>query len=375
MKFEIVTRMMTLLTAALMVGGCGSSHGNNTQQMGGAIQGKNLSLNGAVSTVAGTPGSQGSVDGTGAQAKFNNPQGITSDGHNLYVADSGNNTIRKINISTGAVTTIAGTAGSSGSVDGLGTAARFSNPKGITTDGTNLYIADTNNGTIRKIVIATGAVTTIAGTAGVPGEGGGAINVVDGTGAAATFYLPGALTTDGTNLYVVDALSMIRKVVIASGEVTTLAGSVISGSNDGTGLAASFDFPSGITTDGINLYIADTFNLTIRKLAISTRVVTTIAGTAGSSGPVDGLGSSARFWNPLGITMDGANIFITERCEIIRKMTSAGEVTILAGSPGVVGSADASGTAASFSAPYAITTDGFSLFVADTLNNTIRRIN
>jgi len=111
----------------------------------------NTTTSGAVTTVAGT-GSSGSANGTGTSASFNTPVGITTDGTNLYVADYDNHLIRKIVISTGVVTTLAGT-GSSGSVDGTGTSASFSSPTGITTDGTNLYVADTNNNLIRKIVL------------------------------------------------------------------------------------------------------------------------------------------------------------------------------------------------------------------------------
>ena len=111
-----------------------------SEQMGGSMQGGQLSLSTVVTTVAGT-GSSGSSNGTGTSASFNNPGGITTDGTNLYVADYNNHLIRKIVISTGAVTTLAGT-GSSGSVNGTGTSASFYRPVGITTDGTNLYVAD-----------------------------------------------------------------------------------------------------------------------------------------------------------------------------------------------------------------------------------------
>jgi len=137
----------------------------------------NTTTSGAVTTVAGT-GSTGSANGTGTSASFYNPAGITRDGTNLYVADHNNHLIRKIVISTGAVTTVAGT-GSQGSADGTGTSASFYRPTGITTDGTNLYVADYDNHLIRKIVISTGAVTTLAGT----GSSGSA----NGTGTSASF--------------------------------------------------------------------------------------------------------------------------------------------------------------------------------------------
>ncbi|HYA86898.1 MAG TPA: Ig-like domain-containing protein, partial [Nitrospirota bacterium] len=142
---------------------------------GGAIQGSELILAESVSTFAGV--APGAIDGIGANARFWMPGDITTDGANLYVADTGNNTIRQIVIATGQVTTLAGTAGVAGSTDGIGTTAKFSGPIGIITYGTNLYVADAGNNTIRQIVIATGQVTTLAGTAGVAGS-------TDGIGAA-----------------------------------------------------------------------------------------------------------------------------------------------------------------------------------------------
>ena len=216
---------------------------------------------GAVTTLAGTAGMQGSTDATGAKARFVSPIGITTDGVNLYVADDGNNTIRKVVIATGVVTTLAGTAGITGSTDATGAAASFKAPQGITTDGTNLYVADSGNNTIRKVVIATGAVTTLAGTAGITGSS-------DATGAAASFNSPQAVTTDGTNLYIADSGNKtIREVVIATDTVTTLAGTAgVSGSTDATGAAASFNSPEGITTDGAKLYVCDSLNDTIRAI-------------------------------------------------------------------------------------------------------------
>jgi hypothetical protein len=141
------------------------------------------------------------VDGTGAAARFYAPEGVASDGAgNLFVADTGNRTIRKVVIATGAVTTLAGFAGSQGSADGMGAVARFSTPGGVASDGVgNLFVADSWNHTIRKVVIATGAVTTLAGSAGNYGE-------ADGTGAAALFYAPAGVVSDGAgNLFVADS--------------------------------------------------------------------------------------------------------------------------------------------------------------------------
>ena len=159
-------------------------------------------------------------------------------------------------IDNGTVTTLAGS--SSGNTDATGTSASFTNPWGITTDGTNLYVTDHDNHRIRKIVISTGAVTTLAGSSS---------GNIDATGTSASFSYPTGITTDGTNLYVSDQSNQwIRKIVISTGVVTTLAGSGSQGSTDATGTSASFKYPVGITTDGTNLYIVDQSNHRIRKI-------------------------------------------------------------------------------------------------------------
>ena len=339
--------------------------------MGGAIQGIELNLSAIVTTLAGTARQSGSTDAMGAAARFKEPCHITTDGLNLYVADIFNHTIRKIVIATGVVTTLAGTAGLSGSSDDTGAAARFYRPEGITTDGTCLYVTDTDNFTIRKIVIATGVVTTLAGTAGLSGSS-------DDTGAAARFHRPLGLTMDRTNLYVTDSSNhTIRKIVIATGVVTTLAGTAgLSGSSDDTGAAARFYRPEGITTDGTNLYVADSWNDTIRKIVIATGVVTTLAGVAGEPGSSDTpTAPPAKFYQPIGITTDGTNLYVTDSNDTIRKIVVAtGEVTTLAGMAYDFGSSDGTGSQARFNMPWGITTDGTNLYVGDRGNCTIRKI-
>ena len=197
-KYRCFAGLALILVAAALLPGCSGDNGNS-------LPFNSLSSN--------------SLDGTGAAARFNGPYGITSDGTNLYVADRSNHTIRQVVISTGVVTTLAGTAGTLGTTDGTGATARFNLPSGITTDGTNLYVTDTGNHTLRKIVIASGVVTTIAGTAGISG-------IIDATiGTDARFNLPSGITTDGTNIYVADTGNhTLRKVAISSGAVTTIAG-------------------------------------------------------------------------------------------------------------------------------------------------------
>ena len=164
-------------------------------------------------------------------------------------------------IASGLVSTVAGQVGVTGATDGAGTAAKFFYPNDITTDGSSLYVADTFNSTIRKIVIATGAVTTIAGSSTVTGTD-------DGVGATATFYGPAGISTDGTNLYVADSgNNTIRKIVISTGAVTTIAGlPEVPGATNGTGTTAMFNYPLGLTSNGSKLFVVDSYNNTIRSL-------------------------------------------------------------------------------------------------------------
>jgi hypothetical protein len=371
---------------------------------------------GAVTTLAGTAGLSGSAEGTGPAARFDCPGGVAVDGAgNVFVGDTLNRTIRKIT-PAGAVTTLAGTAGSSGSADGTGAAASFWRPGAVAVDGTgNVFVADYGNHTIRKITPA-GVVTTLAGTGtgtaasfsppfGVAVDGAGNVFVADtasnairkitpagvvttlagtgdwsgsadGTGAAANFWLPGAVAVDGAgNVFVADSGNNTIRKVTPSGVVTTLAGMAgSSGSADGTGAAARFNHARGVAVDGAgNVFVADSSNNTIRKITPA-GVVTTLAGVAGSSGSADGTGAAARFNYPWGMAVDGAgNVFVADN-NTIRKVTPSGVVTTLAGSAAAdPGSADGTGAAARFNSPSGVAVDGAgNVFVAD--NNTIRKV-
>ena len=140
---------------------------------------------------------------------------------NLYVADTGNNTIRKIVLASSLVSTVAGTAGAAGATNGVGSDARFHNPNGLAVDGSgNLYVADTGNQIIRRVVVATGVVTTFAGTAGMSGS-------FDAVGAAARFATPIDLTVIGGELFVIDNGSgALRQVVLATASVSTVVGAI-----------------------------------------------------------------------------------------------------------------------------------------------------
>jgi FG-GAP-like repeat/NHL repeat len=325
---------------------------------------------GVVTTLAGLAGNLGSTDGTGSAARFRFPGGVTVDAAGtVYVADTNNHTIRQVT-SAGVVTTLAGLASTAGSVDGTGSAARFTGPNGITVDGAGtLYVADTNNSAIRQIA-AGAVVTTFAGTAG-------AIGATDGTAGAARFFSPNGITTSGGVLFVADTANDIVRKITSGAVVTTLAGFNGSlGATDATGRGARFFVPAGVAVAPNNdTYVADTGNATIRKIT-PWGVVTTYAGLAGNFGSVDGTGSAARFSRPIGIAVDSAGtIYVSDGTHNIRQITAGGVVTTVAGLAGSAGSADGTGTAARFSAPRAIAVDaGGALYVADSGNNTIRKI-
>jgi hypothetical protein len=228
-------------------------------------------LTATVELVAG--GTVGTADGTGGAAQFNFPCGICSDGTNLYIADSHNNSIRKLVISTGVVTTFAGsTAGSAGYLNAAGTAARFDSPWDVCTDGTSLYVADEHNNSIRQVSLSTGDVTTLAGSAmGTPG-------CVDATGPAARFSSPTGICWDGTNLYVADTGNSNIRRISTAGVVTTFAGDptgTSGGSIDGIGVAARFSSPSGICSLGWGLVVCQAMYGT-RLVKIADASVTTL---------------------------------------------------------------------------------------------------
>jgi sugar lactone lactonase YvrE len=327
---------------------------------------------GVVTTLAGTVGVGGTVDGTGTAAQFSSPAGIGIDGAgNLYVADQTDDTIRKVTPS-GVVTTIAGAVSSVGFTDGAGTVARFHSPYGVCADASgNVYVADTGNYTIRMIT-PSGTVSTIAGTAKVSGS-------ANGTGAAARFDAPVDVAVDGSgNVYVADENGdACIRMITPGGVVTTLAGHAgLTGFADGTGTNAEFDGPFGVCVDaGGNVYVGDSVNNEIRKIAPG-GVVTTLAGTSGG-GYVDGTGSAARLNWTTGVAVDGSgNVYVADSDnDEIRKITPGGVVTTLAGSPGNAGSADGTGSSAQFNYPFGLTVDGSgNVFVTDTANDTIRKV-
>jgi hypothetical protein len=325
--------------------------------------------------LAGSLAGPGSLDGQGPVARFSRElwYAVRDSAGNLYVTDTLNHIIRKVT-PAGMVTTFVGAPAQAGSTDGTGSAARFSQPRGIAIDASgNLYVGDVGNRTIRKVSPA-GVVTTLAGSPGMTGH-------VNGVGAAAQFgnNLQG-LAVDGSGaVYVADAGNQVIRKVLADGTTSTIAGQVgVGGHQDGPAASAKFGAQTrALVLDGAgNLFIADVTNYVLRKLVLATGEVSTLAGSAGNSGTTDGMGNAARFNWTCGMALgpDGMLYAADWSSHRIRKVNpTSGEVTTLAGSTG--GYQDGAVAGAKFTGPCAVTTgaDG-SVYVSDWANGTLRKV-
>ena len=348
------------------------------------------------STLAGSPGSPGNVNGTGAAARFSTPASVAVDAAgNVFVGDTYNLALRKISpagvvttvasfsnslwaiavdaagvvyladaqshvirrfAADGSSTLVAGQSGTAGSANGNGGFARFNAPLGIALDtGGSLYVADTGNHTVRKITPA-GDVTTVAGLAGIYGN-------VDGPAPLARFYSPGGVGVDAAgNLYLADRSNYTIRRISAAGEVTTLAGGTsgyyYNSPVDGTGSAARFGSLGGLSVDATgNVFVSEYSHQVIRRVTPA-GVVTTILGTAGVSGSTDGVGASARFSSPNGLALDLAgNVYVADSGnQTIRKATFVPLPTV--SSPPVAVTA-----AAGQNATFAVTATGGASFL------------
>jgi sugar lactone lactonase YvrE len=275
---------------------------------------REISPSGVVTTLAGGGNTPFSPNGTGTAASFNFPTGVAVDAAgNVYVADAGNNLIRKISPSR-VVTTLAGGSHNPISPDGTGTAASFSNPTGVAVDAAgNVYVADADNNLIRKIS-PSGVVTTLAGILN-SNSGGLALNLYNPTGVA---------VDAAGNVYAAEQGNDLIRKISPSGVMTILAGAgnCCSGSVNGVGMAARFASPEGVAVDiAGNVYVADTYNNLVRKISPS-GVVTTLAGN-GAVGSVNGKGFDASFNYPTGVAVDAeGNVYVADTYNnLIRKIS------------------------------------------------------
>ncbi len=278
--------------------------------------------------------------------------------------------------------TAAGTVGQSGSVDSTNGSARFNEPAGIAIDSNGtIFVADSANHTIRRITrrgTGAGILWTVSTIAGMPGQGGS----TDGTNNDARFYYPYGIAVHGSILYVADTYNHTIRQIEPLGTnwaVTTLAGTAgLHGTSDGTGSAAAFYYPYSVAVNAAGaLCVADSYNHAIR-LVTSGGAVSTIAGRAGADGVADGTNTDARFYFPSGISSDASgNLFVADTYNsLIRKVTQVGTdwvTTTVAGLPRFNGSADGTNRYAQFNYPFGIAagSDG-TLYIADTLNSTLR---
>jgi sugar lactone lactonase YvrE len=317
----------------------------------------------SVDTLAGSAGQKGAVDKVGSEARFFSPTGVAVDAQgNIFVADFTNHTIRRIT-AMGAVSTLAGTARQPGVVDKVGAEARFNCPAGLAVDAqNNLFVADSENHTIRKIT-PEGAVSTLAGA---PGQQGSA----DGQGAEARFNQPRGVAVDTKgNVFVADLGNHTIRKITPEGVVSTLAGAAgQADAIDKPGAEARFWQPTGVAVDAKgNVFVADFGNNRIRKIT-PTGAVSTLAGAANQPGG---------FTGPAAIAVDTSGIiFVADSGNhTIRKISLDGAVSTLAGTAGAPGSIDKAGPEARFNNPLGVAADAFSIvYVADTTNHTIRRI-
>jgi sugar lactone lactonase YvrE len=339
---------------------------------------RKITTAGSVVSIVGSSTANGSADGIGAGALLTYPSGICIDstGTNAYITEYNNNWVRRVVLATGQVIRLAG-SGSTGSNDAVGVLATFNGPTGICIDNTNtnLYVCDQANNRIRQIVIATSNVTTLAGS-GTPA-------FADGTGGGASFSLPRQICFNSGNVFITDFNNnRIRRIVVSTGVVTTIAGSVTASSVDGAGASASFNGPFGITIDsaGTNLYIGDYSSHCIRRIRLSDSNVLTISGSNASAGYRDGIGAAGASLNgptSIGIDSTNANLYFTEGnpSNRVRRVNLATSVVSTIAGSGTASAVDGFGTSASFFNPNGIAVDTLgNLWVSEISSYLIRRI-
>jgi hypothetical protein len=332
-------------------------------------------------TVFAGDGSAATTPGPGTSAALNGPYGMATDGENLFVTEFAGNHILKVKISNADVSTLAGT-GTAGLNNAALLSATFDGPAAIATNGSaKLWVADANNNVIREINRFTEQVTTLAGGGTGGGNcGGNDATCQDGVGTAAEFNVPYGITYHNGFLYVADRDNhRIRKIDVSDGTVTTVAGGATGGGNcggnDGTcqnnvGALAEFNSPTSVSTNGTYVFVSDMTNYRIRRVTISDGTVTTIAG--------DGTAPFIAF--PRGVGTDGTNVFATEiaaspRIRTFLTTDSPGsEQTIVGGAGSGCAAGPWTGATAQFDTAKGTVSNGTSLFVAVQVCNRIYKI-
>jgi DNA-binding beta-propeller fold protein YncE len=303
--------------------------------------------------------------------RLNFPSDLAVNEHEIiFVADCRNHVIRKIT-PEGTMTTLAGKLGlAQNCVDGCGTSAMFIGPGSLVLNPSGDFYT-TDQGTIRKIT-SNGKVTTVAGNSRYEGFS-------DGEGANARFNLPsGIVVAENGDLYIADSGNQVIRKITPDGNVTTFAGVPNKrGADNGPRSTALFYGPFSIAMDGLgNIYVGESFNHAIRKISVD-GMVSTLAGDPKESGSADGLATAARFSSLGGLAVDKTGtIFVSDsENHTIRKITPEGMVSTLAGSAGITGREDGTGTTARFNRPAGIALNqSGNIYVVDSCNHAIRKI-
>ncbi len=334
---------------------------------------RKVSAAGNISTLVGGPVGDG---GLGALGSLSQPVGVARDSAgNTYIADTNENRVRKV-AANGTITTVAGTGTLGYSGDGGPAASAWLNqPRGLALDASgNLYIADSNNYRIRK-VDTSGNITTVAGygsCCSAAGDGGAATSARFGT-------VYGIALDAAGDLYIADGNNSRIRMVNTSGTITTVAGTGTSGysGDGGAATSAQLNYPYGVAVDTAGkLYIADQSNQRIRKVDTSGNITTVAgSGTSGYSGD-GGAATSAQLYYPEAVAVDSAgNLYIADLDnQLIRKVTAAGIITTVAGNQGYGYSGDGGPAVnASFRSPSALSVDASGyVVIADQANNAVR---
>lgn len=341
---------------------------------------------GRVRILAGRNGVAGSADGAGSDARFTRPEGLAVSPRSDYlaIADTGNHTVRLIYIGPGerfgTVGTVAGVPGQPGDDDGAPAQARFQQPASLAFDGDDdLLVTDFASSTVRKLSLRRDpGVRTLAGAAALTGA-------VDGAGTVARFRNPSGIALDTGRTLIADTGNHLIRAVASDGTVVRLAGAGQSGAIDGNALDARFNQPMGIalTAPGGTVYVADAGNATLRTIAPSTGLVTTVAGLAGQQGNGDGGLNESRFGKPvaLAVSLGDTHVYVADLVNHnIRAFdTGNGRLSTISGFSGVgaptAGHTDGTGAQARFNQPAGIAAASPDLlYVLDAGNRAVRKL-